>query len=108
MKDEKYISKLENVIKQMLRPLKDVPFNLAIEAMTGKKVISFDFKDTGHAQVLDLLKQAASSAGKEINKTGILRSYMTLLILWCHSKFMSPGKKTILTFTNAGTTRFYR
>ena len=73
MKDEKYISNLENVIKQMLRPLRDIPFNLVIETMTGKKVISFDFKNTEHKNVLDLLKQAALNAGKEINKTGILR-----------------------------------
>ena len=73
MKDEKYISNLENVIKQMLQPLKNVPFNLVIETMTGKKVISFDFKNTEHKNVLDLLKQAALNAGKEINKTGILR-----------------------------------
>jgi len=38
MKDEKYISKLENAIKQMLLPLKDIPFNLVIEAITGKSL----------------------------------------------------------------------
>jgi len=73
MRDEKYISNLENVIKQMLQPLKDIPFNLVIETMTGKKVISFDFKVAEHQKVLDLLKQVALKAGQEINKTGILR-----------------------------------
>lgn len=67
-KDEKYISRLEDVIKQMLQPLKDIPFNLVIETMTGKRVISFDFKNTVHQKVLNLLKQAALSAGQEINK----------------------------------------
>ena len=73
MKDKKYVSNLENVIKQMLRPLKDIPFNLVIETMTGKKVVSFDFKNLEHKQILDLLKRTALNAGKEINKTGILR-----------------------------------
>jgi len=73
MKEEKYISKLENVIKQMLQPLKDIPFNLVIETMTGKKVISFDFKDSGHTQALELLKKVAKKAGTEVNRTGILR-----------------------------------
>ncbi len=73
MKDEKYISKLEGIIKQMFKPLKDVPFNLVIEAMTGKKVISFNFAKSAHQKVLELLKQSALNAGKEINKTGILR-----------------------------------
>lgn len=73
MRDEKYISNLENVIKQMLQPLKDIPFNLVIETITGKKVISFDFKVPEHQKVLETLKQAALKAGQEINKTGILR-----------------------------------
>jgi len=74
MADNEYTKKLENVIKQMLQPLKDIPFNLVIEAMTGKKVISFDFTKSAHQNVLNLLKKSALSAGKEINKTGILRT----------------------------------
>jgi len=73
MKDKDYIMRLETVIKQMLQPLKDIPFNLVIEAMTGKKVISFDFTKQDHKEVLELLKKAAINAGKEINKSGILR-----------------------------------
>jgi len=73
MVGNEYIKKLENVIKQMLQPLKDIPFNLVIETMTGKKVISFDFTKKDHQEVLKLLKQSALNAGKEINKTGILR-----------------------------------
>ncbi len=73
MDNNEYIKKLENLIKQMLKPLKDIPFNLVIEAMTGKKVISFNLKNSDHQKVLELLKQSALSAGKEINKTGILR-----------------------------------
>ena len=68
-----YTKRLENVIKQMLQPLKDIPFNLVIEAMTGKKVVSFDFTNLSHKEVLELLKQSALNAGREINKTGILR-----------------------------------
>lgn len=73
MTNNEYTKRLENIIKQMLQPLKDIPFNLVIEAMTGKKVISFDFKKPDHQEVLKLLKQSALNAGKEINKTGILR-----------------------------------
>lgn len=73
MSNKDYINRLENIIKQMLTPLKDIPFNLVIETMTGKKVISFDFKDSDHKKVLELLRPAALMAGKAINKTGILR-----------------------------------
>jgi len=73
MTNNEYTKRLENIIKQMLQPLKDIPFNLVIEVMTGKKVISFDFTKSDHQEVLKLLKQSALNAGKEINKTGILR-----------------------------------
>ena len=73
MSNNECTKRLENVIKQMLQPLKDIPFNLVIESMTGKKVISFDFAKSDHQKILSLLKQAALNAGKEINKTGILR-----------------------------------
>jgi len=71
--DKSYVQQLENVIKQMLTPLKNIPFNLVIEAVSGKKVIPFDINNQEHRDVLDLLKQAALTAGTEINKIGILR-----------------------------------
>lgn len=73
MNKDEYTQKLESVIKQMLQPLKDIPFNLVIEKMTGKRVISFDFKKSDHVKILDLLKKTCLQAGSEVNKTGILR-----------------------------------
>ena len=73
MTKNEYTKRLENIIKQMLQPLKDIPFNLVIEAMTGKKVLSFDFAKPDHQDVLKLLKKAALNAGEEVNKRGILR-----------------------------------
>lgn len=73
MEDKDYVIRLENVVKQMLTPLKDIPFNLVIESISRKKVISFDSKNTDHNAVLDLLNQAALQAGKAINEKGILR-----------------------------------
>lgn len=71
MKDENYVQRLENVIKQMLTPLKDIPFNLVIECLTGKKVIPFDPKNPEDRELLEILKEAAIAGGKEINKNGI-------------------------------------
>ncbi len=73
MKNNGYTKRLEDIVKQMLQPLKDIPFNLVIEVMTGKKVISFDFTKQEHQKVLKLLKQSALNAGKKINEKGILR-----------------------------------
>lgn len=73
MKNENdYIIRLEK-IKQMLKPIKDIPFNLVIEAMTGRKVIPFDLNDSINKEVLTLLRKSAIKAGKEVNKNGILR-----------------------------------
>ncbi len=74
MDKTEYTKKLESVIKQMIKPLSDVPFNLVIEAMTGRKVLTFDFKNSEHKDILELLKQTAIKAGKKINKNGILRA----------------------------------
>ena len=74
MKDEKYISKLEDAIKQMLLPLKDIPFNLVIESLTGKRVIPFDPNNPQDEEILDILKNVALIAGKMINKEGIVRA----------------------------------
>jgi hypothetical protein len=46
MSNKDYVNRLENVVKQMLTPLKGIPFNLVIESMTGKKVVPFDFNNT--------------------------------------------------------------
>lgn len=68
----RYITQLENVIRQMLRPLKGVPFNLVIEAMTGHRVIEFDPGKGDHRRLLDALSRAAVDAGREINRAGIV------------------------------------
>jgi hypothetical protein len=67
----RYVAQLETVIRQMLQPLKGVPFNLAIEAMTGCKVLEFEAGKGEHQGLLDLLDRAATDAGNEINRVGI-------------------------------------
>jgi len=44
MVGNEYIKKLENVIKQMLQPLKDIPFNLVIETQ-HKENFYFNYKE---------------------------------------------------------------
>ena len=68
-----YTKKLENVIKQMLTPLKKIPFNLVIEAITGYKILPFDKNNDLDLRVLDDLEKVAYIAGEKINKIGIKR-----------------------------------
>jgi len=71
MAKNEYVQNLENVIKQMLTPFKNIPFNLVIEALSGHKVIPFDSVNQEDKELLAVLKKVTIEAGKEINKNGI-------------------------------------
>lgn len=70
--NESYVKRLESVIKQMLTPLKDIPFNLVIEFCTGKKVVPFNFENSEDIKLLHVLQQVAVTAGAEIKTKGII------------------------------------
>jgi len=69
-----YTKKLETIIKQMLIPLKNIPFNLVIENICGYKVIPFNHKNKQDIQILETLIIVANTAGGEINEKGIIRT----------------------------------
>jgi len=71
---DNYTKKLEDVIKQMLKPIKGIPLNLVLENISGKKVIPFDKENQADLDLIAKLSSVAESAGKAINKKGILRS----------------------------------
>ncbi len=68
-----YIEKLEKVIKQMMRPLQNVPLNLVIESISGYKILEFDNNNSNDREVLKKLMAAAKLTGQAINKKGIVR-----------------------------------
>lgn len=74
MKNDDYTNTLENVIRQMLRPIRNVPFNLVIEALSGHKVIPFDSNNNKDKSLLDNLISVAIEAGKTVNNGGIRRT----------------------------------
>ena len=45
--------KLENIIKQMLSPLKGLPFNLVIKSICGHDVIRFNENNHNHKNLLN-------------------------------------------------------
>ncbi len=73
MKKNQYTQKLEGVIKQMLNPLKGLPFNLVIESLSGFRVIPFDRNTKKDKELLKKLIEVAKITGKEINNKGIKR-----------------------------------
>lgn len=72
--DQKYTEKLEEVIKQMLTPLKGIPLNLVIDNLSGYKIIPFNIKDKKDKIVLNKLIDVARISAKEFNKNKITRS----------------------------------
>ncbi|KUK32081.1 MAG: hypothetical protein XD63_0672 [Thermoanaerobacterales bacterium 50_218] len=68
---EEYIKQLEAVISKFLEPLKGIPYPVAIKALTGCKVLSFDLSIKENQELLELLKTAAHLAGSEAYKKGI-------------------------------------
>ena len=71
--DEEYVTNLENVIKQMLMPLKNIPLNIVIEALSGSKIISYNENDSQDKIILKKLTTVSKSAGLNINVNGISR-----------------------------------
>lgn len=69
-----YTEQLENVIKQMLRPLRNIPLNVVIEALCEKKIIPFDRSNPMDKKLLEKLELVCAVAGKEVNEVGIVRA----------------------------------
>lgn len=74
MNEKEYIEQLENSIKQFLQPVKNIPFNLVIEALSNRKVIDYDETNPEHSEVLSLIAEAAENAARKINQKGIQRT----------------------------------
>lgn len=68
---EKYIKELEETISQFLKPLKNIPFKIAIKAMSGCNVTPFDKNDSQDQQLLKDLIEATKIAAKNANQKGI-------------------------------------
>ena len=71
--NKEYVKRLENVIKQMLKPIRNIPLSLVIESISGYKTIPFDRKDQKDQVVLNTLIEVAKLTGINVNKRGILR-----------------------------------
>ncbi len=67
-------NELERVISQMSKPLNELPLELVIEKLSGKKVIPFDKNNKMDIEVLEVLKNTAGRVLEKVNTKGILRS----------------------------------
>jgi len=68
-KEEDYVKQLESVIREFLKPLRKIPFPIAIKALTGFKVLTF--KPEENRKLLNLLCRASQLAGEKAFQYGI-------------------------------------
>jgi len=68
---EKYIKALEETIKQFLKPLNNIPFKIAVKAISSCNVIPFDRNNPKDEQLLKDLVEAAKIATGRANMAGI-------------------------------------
>ncbi|MBT9145993.1 MAG: hypothetical protein DDT42_01872 [candidate division WS2 bacterium] len=71
MSNQEYIRQLEQVIGKFLEPLKGIPFPLAIKALTGFKVLTFEPSVEQSKKLLEQLSKAAQFGGKKAFEEGI-------------------------------------
>jgi hypothetical protein len=66
---ENYIKQLESTISEFLKPLRNIPFPIAIKALTGFKVLTFEVEK--NKELLDLLIKASRLGGEKAFQEGI-------------------------------------
>ncbi len=71
MVDDEYVKQLEDVIKKMLAPLKDIPLKIVIKSLSGYDIIDFDRSDPKDKELLDCLINTCKNAMQSINLNGI-------------------------------------
>lgn len=71
MSNQEYIRQLEQVIGKFLEPLEGIPFPLAIKALTGFKVLTFEPSVEQNKKLLEQLSKAAQFGGRKAFEEGI-------------------------------------
>lgn len=71
MTNEEYVEELENFIKKLLEPIKDLPFSILIKGITDFSVLSFNKKEAEKSGFLTRLKHACSIACNVAYNKGI-------------------------------------
>jgi hypothetical protein len=71
MDQNNYIKQLEETISKFLKPLKDIPFPIAIKAISGHEVLAFDKNNQKDKELLNRLTKAMDIVVRSAYKAGI-------------------------------------
>jgi hypothetical protein len=73
MDDKGKIRVLEEVIAQMLKPIRKVPLNVIVKGLSQKEIIRFNPNDAKDAELLAALQRAIQICGRELTASPIER-----------------------------------
>lgn len=71
MDKDKKLAALERIVAHMIEPLKDVPFDVVVKALSGHRLIPFDEKDPKDIELKDALRTAILDCTSSIKKAGV-------------------------------------
>lgn len=73
MDEQERIQRLEAVLAQMLRPVRDIPFNVVIKALCSKKIIKVDPGSNDDRKLIGKIKAAATICARTVTENPIRR-----------------------------------
>jgi hypothetical protein len=71
--DSKRVEMLENILAQMLQPVRGIPFSVVVKALSKHAIIKIDPKNADDNTLIQTLVSAAKIAGKATQATPIVR-----------------------------------
>jgi len=71
---EEYIQQLEKSLASFLKPVKDIPFSVAIKVISGHEVVPFNIEDQADKLLLSKLSEGINKATKVAYQVGIFTS----------------------------------
>ena len=73
MNEKERIERLEEVLAQFLKPVKGIPFNVVVKALSNHQVIPIDRNLAADRELIDKLTACAEEVGKDIRASPIRR-----------------------------------
>jgi len=88
MSEKNKVDMLENIVKQMLNPIKNIPLYLIIESICGCKIFNYDdFKKSLLIKVIELSAKKINKDGIESNRPNEVGNYAEPYIVEAFNSF---------------------
>jgi hypothetical protein len=65
MDKDKYIRQLEEALRKFLEPVRDIPYKIAIKALTGCEVLTFNPKEKKNQELLKKINRSFTNSSQK-------------------------------------------